>query len=122
MNSLRDRTESAKRLAIVELRHRIELIMVTAVKDSFTTKAVLVKQEVIKPRLAFVGVAYDGRTSLEDIVRLIRTARHIYTRSSDVLHGRTSMTNIAGPLIDEWAHTVDELESLALKADDASQP
>lgn len=105
--------QPAKRLAVVNLRHRIEMIAVGAVRDSFTSQQVSVEQAQIGRLLAFIPVAYGQKASMVELIGMVRIARHIYKRSSDVLHGRSSMVNLSAVLVDEWSVFVETLEDLA---------
>lgn len=102
----------AQRLAVANLRHRIEMIAVGAVRDSFPSQQLSVQQAQIGRLLAFVPVAYGNKASMPELIGMVRTARHIYKRSSDVLHGRSSMVNLPTVLVDEWATFVETLEDL----------
>ncbi len=104
--------QSARRLLVVNLRHRIEMIAVGAVRDSFPSREVSVEQAQIGKLLAFIPVAYSQKGSTSELLGMARTARHIYKRSSDVLHGRSSMVNLPGVLVEEWADFVKMLENL----------
>lgn len=105
--------QPARRLAVVNLRHRIEMIAVGAVRDSFTSQQVSVEQNQIGQLLAFIPIAYEQKASMPELIGMVRTARHIYKRSSDVLHGRSSMVNLSAVLVDEWSAFVETLEDLA---------
>lgn len=101
-----------RRLTVVNLRHRIEMVAVGAVRDSFPSQPVSVEQVQIGRLLAFIPVAYGQKAPMPELIGMVRTARHIYKRSSDVLHGRSSMVNLPAALVDEWAAFVETLEDL----------
>lgn len=103
---------AAARLAVVELRQRIENIAVDAVRDSFPSQPVAVPRVRIRERLIFVAVAYDGGLNRRELFGLIGLVRHIYARTSDVLHGRSSMLNVSPALLHEWEIAVSTLERL----------
>jgi hypothetical protein len=105
--------QPARRLSVVNLRHRIEMVAVGAVRDSFPSQQVTVEQTQIGRLLAFIPVAYGQNASMPELIGMVRTARHIYKRSSDVLHGRSSMVNLSVALVDEWAAFVETLEDVA---------
>jgi len=105
--------QSATRLAVVDLRQRLELVAINAVNDSFPTQSVLVEQIQIRQRLAFIVVAYPKKATLSELIGMLRVARHIYSRTSDVLHGRSSMVNLSAVLLDEWDTFVRRIEQLA---------
>lgn len=105
--------ESGTRLAVINLRLRVEQIATQAVSDAFPSQPVIVAQTNIGPRLAFVLVAYETRAAPSELLGLIRLARHIYKRTSDVLHGRSSMVNLPAVLLKEWEAIVLRLETIA---------
>lgn len=102
----------ARRLAVVDLRQRIEIVAVRSVHDSFPEHQLEVQQAQIRQLLAFLPVAYGDRASMPELLGMVRTARHIYKRTSDVLHGRSSMVNLSEVLVNEWLAFVDKLEDL----------
>lgn len=105
--------ESGTRLAVIDLRLRIEQLALQAVSDAFPSQSVIVAQTNIGSRLAFVIVAYESRAAPSELLGLIRLARHIYKRTSDVLHGRSSMVNLPAVLLYEWEAVVVRLETIA---------
>lgn len=107
------RNDSETRLMVINLRLRLEQIAVQAVTDSFRSQTVNVGQTNISNRMAFVLVAYQARTTSSELLGLIRLARHIYRRTSDVLHGRSSMVNLPTVLLSEWETVVARLETIA---------
>lgn len=104
---------SAVRLSVVDLRLRIEKLAIRAVFDSFPGAGVLVPQARISERLGFVAVAYGTSATRVELLGKVRLARHIYRRTSDVLHGRSNMVNLSVVLLAEWDACISDLESLA---------
>lgn len=104
---------SETRLTVIDLRLRLEQIAVRAVTDSFQSQPVNVDQTNISNRMAFVLVAYQARATSSELFGLVRLARHIYRRTSDVLHGRSSMVNLPAVLLLEWETVVTRLETIA---------
>lgn len=104
---------SAARLEVVELRLRIEKIATKAVGDSFPAQPVIVSQTNIRNRLVFILVAYEGRTTSEELLSLLRLMRHIYKRTSDVLHGRSNMVNLPDVLLTEWSEVLLRIENIS---------
>lgn len=47
-----------------------------------------------------------------DSYRVVRLSRHCYKRTSDVLHGRSSMVSVTSSIVDEWDQIVQDLEAL----------
>ena len=65
----------------------------------------------ITERLAFIlGIIPEGR--IEEALGTIRLARHVYSKSSDVLHGRSSMMSVPNVVITEWRQVVDRLDEI----------
>lgn len=104
--------ESATRLAVVDLRLRLERVATRAVTAAFSSHAVVVEQTRIRERLAFIPVAYEAKAPLPELLGMVRLARHIYGRTSDVLHGRSNMVNLSTVLLAEWESFVVQLEAL----------
>jgi len=104
--------DSATRLAVVDLRLRLERVATKAVTSSFPGQAVFVEQTRIRERLAFIPVAYEAEASLAELLGMVRLARHIYRRTSDVLHGRSNMVNLSPVLLLEWESLVLHLEEI----------
>lgn len=104
--------DTETRVAVIELRRRLELLAAGAFSASFPDHEIEHKQDKIKDRLAYLVVAYQGKASTSELIGLVRLSRYIYTRSSDVLHGRASAVNFPPVLIDEWQVIVDRLDQL----------
>ena len=105
--------DSGTRLTVMKLRLRLEHIVVRAVTDSFTDQSVDVGQTDIGKRMPFLLIAYEARATPSELLGLVRLARHIYRRTSDVLHGRSSMVNLPAVLLSEWEIIVTRLEAIA---------
>ena len=103
---------STGRLLVVDIRQRIEIIAVRSARESFPESDLLVQQSRIRQLLAFIPAAYGHKAPVHELRGAVRTARHIYKRSSDVLHGRSSMVNLHPVLIEEWMVFVEELEEM----------
>ncbi len=104
---------SGTRLAVMNLRLRIEKVAAQAVVDAFPSHSVNVAQSNVGNRLAFVLVAYESRVTPSELLGLLRLARHVYRRTSDVLHGRSSMVNFPAVLLAEWDVIVSRLETIS---------
>jgi len=73
---------------------------------------VSVAQSHIRQRLSFVVVAYGEIVPETELLGMVRLARCIYRRTSDLLHGRSSMVNLSPVLLEEWNELVVRLEDL----------
>lgn len=101
---------AASRIEVLELRLRIERVALEAHRVVCQLPSITVTNR-IPERLAFVlGVAPEDRK--DEAIGLIRLARHIYSKSSDVLHGRSSMLNIPEAVSREWRLVVEQLEEI----------
>lgn len=109
--------DSVTRLAVVDLRLRLERVANRAVTASFPVQAVFVGQTHIRERLAFIPVAYEAEAPLAELLGMVRLARHIYRRTSDVLHGRSNMVNLSAVLLLEWEGFVSRVEALDSSVD-----
>ncbi|MGP5015858.1 hypothetical protein ACTXJX_18930 [Glutamicibacter ardleyensis] len=104
--------KSETRLEVMKLRLRIEKAAIQAVEDSFPGGIEPVKQRRIRDRLAFITVAYAKEAPLDELLGLVRMTRHVYSRTSDVLHGRSNMVNLPGAMLLEWEELVSRVEAL----------
>lgn len=110
-------TDATKtRLAVIDLRLRIERLATGAVTNAFPGRSVVVPQTNISNRLAFIFVANGTQATPSELLGLIRLSRHIYRRTSDVLHGRSSMVNLPAVLLAEWEASVARLEAIVRAA------
>lgn len=69
------------------------------------------RQSRISDRL--VVLTHDCSTfPWRDSYRIVRLARYTYKRSSDLLHGRSSMLSVSDSIVEEWEVALDELQRL----------
>jgi hypothetical protein len=102
---------TVRRVLAMDYRIRIERVAMTA----YSSACSLANQEksgLVANRLAFLLVGRDDSHS-ENIYQSVRLARHVYTRTSDVLHGRVNMINVSQVEIEEWREVVLRLEATA---------
>lgn len=100
----------ASRIEVLELRLRIERVALEAHRVVCQLPSTTVTNR-IPERLAFVlGMVPEDRKG--EAIGLIRLARHVYSKSSDVLHGRSSMLNIPEAVSREWRLVVEQLEDI----------
>lgn len=98
------------RIEVLELRLRLERVALEAHRVVCQLPSVTVTTR-IPERLVFVlGMVPEDRK--EEAIGLIRLARHVYSKSSDVLHGRSSMLNIPEAVSREWRLVVERLEEI----------
>lgn len=104
---------SAARLAVMDLRLRLERIATQAVVGSFPDASMEVAPASVGDRLALILVAYESKATLPELLGMVRLARHIFSRTSDVLHGRFNMVNLPPVLLIEWETLIERLENFA---------
>ncbi|WHT17466.1 hypothetical protein N8J89_30680 [Crossiella sp. CA-258035] len=103
-------TATQRRVEALELRIRLERVAVTAF-DHVCQPGTPGRNSVIGKRLAFVlGCVPEARRI--EAVGLVRLGRHVYAKTSDVLHGRASAVNLPQVVVDEWRAVVERLEAL----------
>jgi hypothetical protein len=101
---------SMSRIEVMELRLRIERVALEAYRLVCQDASISYTNRVPE-RLAFVlGMVSDDRMS--EAIGLIRLGRHVYSKSSDVLHGRSSMLNVPDAVSREWRLVVERLEEI----------
>lgn len=98
-----------KRIHVLDLRIRLEKAVASAF-DRACQPVQLGRQDKIYKRAAFILTLKDPESDLTDGQYRLRLVRHVYAKSSDVLHGRLSMVNIPQTVIDEWRAIVEDLE------------
>lgn len=100
--------ETFLRVKVHTIRVSIELIAADAFDK--TTQSGL-EQNNATARLAVL--AHECATySWAESYRIFRLARHCYKRTSDVLHGRSSMASVTSTVVDEWDQIAKDLEDL----------
>lgn len=103
---------SVRRIEVLALRQRLERAVAGAVDascDPFETG----EQTQIHKRLVCILSAGGPLTGPDGLYGLMVLARHVYSASSDVLHGRASMVNVPEVMVDEWREVVSRLEKVS---------
>ncbi|MDX2601660.1 hypothetical protein PV379_11110 [Streptomyces caniscabiei] len=101
---------SMSRIEVMELRLRIERVALEAYRIVCHDSSIAYTNRVPE-RLAFVlGMVSEDR--MGEAIGLIRLGRHVYSKSSDVLHGRSSMLNVPDAVSREWRLVVERLEEI----------
>ena len=99
-----------RRLAVLDLRVRLERLAMDAFVEVCRPGTVGLHTR-IKSRLLFL-VGLVEVTEQARVHRLARLGGHVYSQTSDVLHGRLSSLNVGDVLIDEWRAVVSDLEQV----------
>lgn len=68
-------------------------------------------------RLLFLLVSAHAAGHAE-VHRLVRLARHVHERTSDVLHGRLDGLSVPIAVLAEWSAVVDRVEALQAREED----
>jgi hypothetical protein len=102
---------AARRVSTIELRNRLERLAIQQFEDA-CGQGQLGLDNKIRDRLAFVLVTCRNNADLAELHGLVRLARHVYARTSDVLHGRSGMVNIPDVVLAEWTTAVENLEAV----------
>jgi hypothetical protein len=101
-----------QRIRVLRLRIRLERIAADAF-DRVCDPAVKGQQDRVRHRLIFLL----GDVSPEELAsahRTIRLARHVYQKTSEVMHGRYGANDLSDALVTEWEEVVDHVEALSL--------
>lgn len=101
---------ASTRIEVMELRLRIERVALEAHQFVCQQPPAPISNR-IPERLSFVlGMVPEDR--MGEAIGLLKLARHVYSKSSDVLHGRSSMLNIPEAVSREWRLVVQQLEEI----------
>jgi hypothetical protein len=99
-----------RRVEVLELRIRLERLAAACFDEACNPSDRGVQAKIDK-RLGFL-LHHVSEDQFSRAYGLIRLGRHVYARSSDVMHGRTSMVNVPQVVVDEWRQIVGGLEGL----------
>ncbi|MGC5345107.1 hypothetical protein [Streptomyces sp. DT171] len=100
---------SLRRIKVLELRLRIERVSSDAYRLVCKPDRPPTISNGADAQLAFVlGLVEQGRYG--EVLGVIRLSRHIYKKSSDILHGRSGLLNASSVVLDEWEFFVSRLE------------
>jgi hypothetical protein len=96
------------RIQVMDLRIRIERLAAAAF-DRACQPAIRGRQTRPLHRLPFVLAGLPEEEWISTY-RLIRLGKHVYRRTSDLLHSRVGTVNLSQIVIDEWRTVVERLE------------
>ncbi|GHG24846.1 hypothetical protein [Streptomyces zaomyceticus] len=100
---------SLRRIKVLELRLRIERVSFGAYKLVSKPDRPPTVSNGADAQLAFV-LGLVGQDRYGEVLGVIRLSRHIYKKSSDILHGRSGLLNASSVVLDEWELVVSQLE------------
>lgn len=97
----------------LRLRRAIEAISVDIWMAASGLPRSQVSTRYVERRLLLLVTMVDDQARL-DAFRAVRQAAHVYSETSDVLHGRTSASRFRRPHIEEWKNDLSRLQALWL--------
>jgi hypothetical protein len=105
---------SRQRIRVLALRVRLERIAAEAF-DRICNPETRGEQGNIRARLTFVlaGVPQEDFAAAHHTVQL---ARHVYAKTSQVMHGHLGLIDLPDVLVEEWRKVVDDLQALTDRA------
>jgi hypothetical protein len=109
-----------RRVQVLDIRIRLERLAVAGF-DRACSPAAETRQSLIDQRLAFLIHSVPDH-EIARVQGLIRLGRHVYAKSSDVMHGRTAMVNLPQVVIDEWRTIIEGLEALVHGPHQSEEP
>jgi hypothetical protein len=101
-----------RRIEVLRIRQRLEALTADTF-DAICAPNQPGRRIKTKPRMIFLLNGTRDPATLLARYRLIRQGRHVYARTSDVLHGRINMLNLPQAVVDEWKEIVVKLESIS---------
>ncbi|MCC5947266.1 MAG: hypothetical protein JJT89_02315 [Nitriliruptoraceae bacterium] len=101
-----------RRVQILDLRVRLETMVADAVIEACRSDEPRDRyQNKLERRMPFLLCSTPPQSHSE-AHSLIQLARHIYAKSSDVMHGRSEALDVPEVLIVEWRQVIERLEVL----------
>ena len=100
--------ESFLRVRLLTVRVTIEQLAADAYSKVAGTST---RQSRIQAKLLCLLPAKEDPRWLEDL-RTVRLAQYCYRRTSDVLHGRSSLVGLTSAMVDEWEAIATDVERL----------
>lgn len=108
---------TARRLAVMRLRIRLEQTAAAAFDVACSAPSHrMYRQSKTEHRLLFLLAAREARG--QEAHRTVRLARHVYQRTSDVLHGRLEGLSVPAAVLAEWSAVADRAEALRREVED----
>lgn len=99
------------RIAVLELRQRLEIAAVRAHDLVVQPEKEATQNRIVDKLACLLALPLDAE-GIAGRHGLVRLSRQVYLRSSDFLHGRSSMVLVPEPVISEWKEIVSEIERL----------
>lgn len=101
-----------RRIEVLRIRQRLEALTADTF-DAVCAPHQPGRRVRIKPRMIFLLSGTRDPSIFLARYNLIRQGRHVYARTSDVLHGRVNMLNLPQAVVDEWEEIVVKLEAIS---------
>lgn len=111
---------TVRRQQVIDLRIRLERVAAGAF-DAVCRPDQRDVQSAIAKRLVFLVGLVDAERQPE-VHRLARLGGHVYSRTSDVLHGRTSSLDLSDVVVEEWRAIIVDMEQIVNGASNLSDP
>lgn len=109
---------TARRVEVMRLRIRLEQAAAAAFDiASAVPSDRRGRQADTRRRLLFLLAQQDPQGQAE-AYRTVQLARHVYKRSSDVLHGRLDGLSVPAAVLAEWSVVIDRVEALQAREKD----
>jgi hypothetical protein len=103
---------TARRVEVMRLRIRLEQAAAAAFDSACNAPSNrMYGQSKTQDRLLFLLASVQSAGQAE-AHRTVRLARHVYERTSDVLHGRLQGLSVPAAVLAEWSAVVDRVEEL----------
>ena len=99
-----------QRIRVLKLRVRLE-VLAARTFDRVCQPAIRGQQNKIRDRLIF-ALSGVSATEFPAAYSTVQLARHVYTKTSEVMHGRLGLVDLPDGLVSEWEEVVDRLEAL----------
>jgi hypothetical protein len=111
---------TARRIRVLEIRLRLERVAVEAHNRACKPENPASYPNGVESYFPYIlGLVENQR--LMETFGLIRFARYAYQKSSDILHGRSSLLTASTVVLDEWVAAVEALESLLSSTQSSEQ-
>lgn len=103
---------TARRVEVMRLRIRLEQAAAASFDVACSAPSDrMYRQSKTEDRLLFL-LAQPASDGDAEAHRTVRLARHVYQRTSDVLHGRLEGLSVPAALLAEWSTIVDRVEAM----------
>lgn len=110
---------TARRVRVLEIRLRLERVAVEAHSRACRPDRPASHPNGVDSYFPYILGLVEPQQLMQTF-GLVRFARYAYQKSSDILHGRSSLLNASPVVLDEWMVVVSTLESLLTHTQEGS--